>query len=888
MPERRGGTALERAADRAFALLLLCYPPDFRARFGERMTDDFRARGRYALESSGRVGQLGYFAWALVGLLPSAGRTWLATLRGWAADTRGTLSALRRAPLHAGLSVVILAAGVGGSCLIFSVLYGTLLRPLPYADPDRTLVVWTWNQRQGLQDGSSYLNMADWEARSAAVAEWGFFYRPNFTDRTLTRDGADPLRISVGSVDAGFFDVLGVEPLLGRTFSEAEETAKQPVAVISHGLWVDHFGSDPDVVGKSLQFDGSLRTVVGVMPSELRLPTAATSAWEPHSLRTSWPHYLGQRGDDAFVALARVRSDVDVEAAQAELDAIAAELQREFPEENENLGVLTRPLLSELTGDDLPRTLWLFQVAAGLVLAAVAANLGHLWLVRALGRRRELAVRLALGAGGGRLVRLLLAEGLLLSVLGAALGLAGAGVLMGPTVGVLADYLPRSAEVGLHPMVAGVSFAAALLVGSVASFVSAVVATRIPVSAVLSEGARSVGSSRVRSLRAGFVVAQMGLATLLVLGAGLMLKSLDNLRSVDPGLDTSGVVVARIELPVERYEDAVALDAFVDDVLSRLRDSPGVEEAGAVSDFLFQRFPDGSITPEDSESADVPRVPMMVDWVTPGFFESVRLQVVRGRALTDADHVPSGEPRSVVINEAFARVFWPTQDPVGRRFQWGAYREDKNWHTGVGVAADTRRGGLDNAPIPQAYTVSSLRELDLTVRMSRGDPLAGIPLIRGAVAAVDPGVALTWVTPAESLLSGGLDPWRLRSAIALLAAALVVLLALLGMYGLLNEGVWSRRFEIGVRLALGAAPGTVGLRVLAQGLGYASVGLALGVVFTAAVSRALGSFLYEVSPLDPTTILVAGTGLFALAALVSWVPARRATRVDPARCLSTD
>lgn len=885
MPEREDRPS--GLLDRLFRVALVLYPKSFRARFGERMLEDFTARRRRTRDQEGRFAAVAWGLWALVGLLPSAARVRARSLGSWQGDLTGVSASLRRTPTTTALSVAILCVGVGGASLIFSLVYGTLLRPLPYDGAERTVVVWTLNTRQDQIDGSSYLNMADWEARSRTVEQWAFYVRPNFTDRTLTGDG-EPARIQVGAVDARFFRLLGVAPLLGRAFTVQEERSRAPVVVLSHALWSDRFGRDPGVLSKTLELDGQPRRIVGVMPPDLQLPSPGTLAWEPHSLLTGWPDDPGGRRTDAFVALAKLLPGTSVEAARSELAAIAADLRAEFPDDNQDLGVLIRPLLDELTGQELPRTLWLLQSAALLVLLAVAANLGHLWLVRGLSRRQELAVRMALGAPRGRLVRLLFAEGAILTVLGTVSGLALAALLRPPLLRMLSPVLPRSMDVGLQPLVLAATSGAALLVGAFASLSSARLATRVSPGLSVSDPARAVAPRVGRRLRVGFVVIQMALAVSLVLGAGVLLKSLRAVEQVDTGMDLANVLVGRVELPRSRYTDPESRGRFPRDVVARLEEMPGVEAAGAVSDFLFHRFPDASVTPEGGALDDAAgRAPIMADFVVPGYFRAVGTPLTRGRALEDADDVEPGAQRPVVVNEAFARTFWPGQDALGRRFQWGTYREDKAWMVIVGISADARRGGLDRPAIPQAFLIRSDTNWDLTVRVA-GDPLAAVPLLRQAVHDVDPAVALSWIAPGATLVDRGLRPWRLRSGVGLLAAGLVVTLALLGMYGLLNEGVLSRRFEIGLRLALGASPRAVGAGVLRQAMAYAALGLAAGVTFTAVVSRALSSFLYGVSPLDPATLLSGAVGLLGVAALVSWLPARHATRIDPARCLSAD
>ena len=865
----------------AFRVVLHAYPRSFLEAHGTEMTADFRRRLEGEEETRGTLAALAYGARSIAAVLPSAIRVRTDGAHRGVFDLRSVARSLRRAPGFSALSVLILGTGVAGSAVVFSVLYGVLLDPLPYVDADRTVVVWTLNTRQGLRDGSSYLNVEDWSARSRTIEEWALYGRPAFSRRTQMVNG-EPVRLDVGQVSASFFKILGVEPILGRTFSEEEEYGGTTAVVISESMWREQFGERTDVVGQSIVLDDMPREILGVMPGDLALPLPTTRVWESHGVGTGWPENKRSRGLDAFVVLGRLAPGASVGEAGTELAAIAADLQEEYPA-NRDLSVDVAPLMSELTGEEVPRTLWLMQVGALLVLLAVAVNVAHLWVLRGLDRRADMAVRLSLGASKGRVAGGLFAEGAALTLLATAAGLVVAALLLEPLLPFLPADLPRKDGIVLQGPVIAITGLVALAVGMVASGLSAVVALR---GSLLSAAWGRHGPSGKRStLRGGFVVAQMAMATTLTVATGLFFESFNQLRSLDLGMDPEGLLVARVEVGFDRYPDAESVTALHDQVLERVRAAPGIRSSGAISDFAFRRFPDAVITPEErAGETDLAQVPIMQDAVTPGALESMGVRLRSGRLFEMGETRPQEGDRPMVVTRSFVDAYWPGGEGVGRRFQWGAYDPERPWNVVVGVVDDIRRGSLSDSPPAQVFGLGPSWHISYLLRPD-GDPTTGVSVLRAALAEVDARAAISWARPATEIVGERFTLWKLRSLTAAGAGGLVALLALVGMYGLLRESVVRRRFEIGIRMALGAAPVAVRNAVVRRGLRLAVTGVLAGLVLVALSYRLVRAFLFEVSPFSPGVAAAAALVLLSMAGLASWLPARWASDVDPARCL---
>ena len=873
---------LSKLLKAAFRAMLHLYPRPFLRAHGAEIRDNFARRLEEERSAHGVVAAGWYGIRSSASVVPSAVRVRTDGAHKGVLDLHSVLRSLRRAPGFSVLSVLILGTGVAGSAAVFSVLYGVLLDPLPYADSDRTVVVWTYNTRQGLRDGSSYLNMEDWADRSRTVEEWAYYGRPAFSRRTQILN-EEPIRLDVGQVSASFFDVLGVQPVLGRTFSTDEEYAGTTDIVISEALWRDQFGARPDVVGQSIILDERPREILGVMPSTLALPLPTTSVWESHGIGTGWPEDKKSRGLDAFVALGRLAPGASVEEAEAELVAIASDLEDEHPE-NRDLSVEVASLMSELTGQEIPRTLWLMQIGALLVLLAVVVNVAHLWILRGLDRRADMAVRLSLGASRGRVAGGLFAEGTVLTALATLAGLATAAVLLEPLLPLLPANLPRRDGIALQGPVVGITVVVALAVGMLASGLSAALAVRG--SMVSAAWGRQGQSGKRSALRGGFVVTQMAMATTLSIATGLFFQSFNQLRSMDLGMDPEGLLVARVEVGFDRYPDAASVTALHDQVLERVRSTPGIRSAGAISDFAFRRFPDATITPEERVGdTDIPQVPVMTDAVMPGALESMGVRLQSGRLFESGETRPAEGDRPVVVTRSFIEAHWPGASGLGNRFQWGAYHPERPWNAIVGVIDEVQRGNLAEAPPAQVFSLGPSWHISYLIRPAGGTAGEALPALRESLRSVDPGAAIAWARPAGEIVGERFSLWRLRSLMAAGAGGLVAVLALVGMYGLLRESVVRKRFEIGIRMALGAAPQAVRNAVVGRGLRLAAAGVAAGLIAVGLSYRLVQAFLYGVSPFNPVVAVSVTALLMALAAVASWLPARWASDVDPARCL---
>jgi predicted permease len=799
-------------------------------------------------------------------------------------DLRYAVRSFVKSPGFTLVAVLTLALGVGANTAIFSVLHAVVLRDLPYHDADRVAVMWTWNLQQNLPDGSSYLNFRDWKAQSREFQQMAPYLRPEFTRSTLSGDG-EAVRVNVGLVGEGFFELLGTAPVAGRTFVAEDFKAQTTAVVVSYGLWQQRFGGDPRTVGRTIQVDGAPSQVVGVMPSGFELPTADVQLWRPLWFGPAWQDERS-RSADALIVLGRLRSGATIETARAEMDAIAARLRTEYPRTNASFGVSTDALVDRVVGPTTERSLWLLFGSVGFVLLIACANVANLMLARVTARSREYSVRTALGASRVRLITQALAENLVLSLLGAVAGtlIAWLGV-----VGLrawAAGVLPRADTIHLDARVLLFALGAALGCGVVAGLLPALQLSISGTANALSDaGPRLLGGRSGRRLHQSLVIAEIALAVILLSGAGLLIRSFVRVQATSRGFDSSNVLLLQVDLPAA-YNNRQKVATFFTEALQRIRALPGVIAAGAVSDFFIHRQPDFRIAvegrPPRRPSDAAP--PLTGDNVVPGYFEAMRIPLLRGRLVDDRDLVPNAPP-VVVINEEMARRFWPGDDPVGKRFKYGLDPSaDMPWTTVVGVVADMRRQRLDQAPIPYMFQAGVIPQMDIAVRTS-GNPDALRGAIRETMEELDPAAPPYGVITVEERLSQSVALRRFQTLMLAALACVALLLALVGAYSIIHRSVASRTREIGIRSALGASASTISTMVLASGLSLGGVGLAIGMLGSMALSRAVASFLYETSPFDPLTYLAVIIVLFVVITTATLMPARRAARIDPMAAL---
>ena len=799
-------------------------------------------------------------------------------------DLKYGLRVLARRPGFTLVAALTLALGIGATTAIFSVVNAVLLRPLPFADPDRLVVA--------LHDGAnpvSPADFADWRDQSqvlsdlTAVEIWGPYLA-----------GPDR-REQMGAVraTAGLFDMLGTAPLLGRTFQAGEDRpGAAPVVVLSHGLWQRRFGGDTGIVGQRLALDGVSYEVIGVMPPEFQFPlfwAMKAEMWGPLALADR----TGARASRSLRVFGRLKPGVTLGQAQAEMGAIARRLAEAYPRTNAGLGVTVLPLHQKVVGGVRPLLLVLLG-AVGCVLLISCVNVANLLLVRASGRNREMAVRQALGASRLRLARQMLTESLLLSGLGGAAGLALAfWATQALTANLPAETLPRQQAIGLDGRALAFTTLMALLTGLVFGLAPALQAGRADLNSGLKEGGRdAAGGGRARRVRSLLVVAEVALALVLLIGAGLMIRSFAQLQRVDPGFDPSNLLTMTVSVTGSQHAEGPRRAAFFGELLDRVRALPGAESASAINHLPLGGDVWGTRFTIEGRPAPAPgEVPGATFRVTrPDYFRVMRIPLRAGRDFTEQDDERA--PGVAIVNETLARLHWPGEDALGRRIKLGSPEADGRWLTVVGIAKDVKQAewaAAARAELYQPYLQAAeyLRRpaphvsyLTLVVRAA-GDPMRLAPAVEREVRALDKDAPVAEVATMESVIARKM--WQPRLSMFLLGsfAALAVALAAVGIYGVMSYAVAQRTHELGLRMALGAEPRRVLRLVLAQGLKLALAGVGLGLLSAYALTRVMGSLLYGVSATDPVTFAGVAVLLALVALLACYVPALRATRVDP-------
>ncbi len=710
------------------------------------------------------------------------------------------------------------------------------------------------------------------------------YLRPEFTRSTLT-GGGDSVRINVGLVGPGFFELLGTAPLAGRTFRDEDFAEQATAVVISQGLWQQRFGGDPRTVGRTIEVDGANAQVVGVMPAGFELPTADVQLWRPLWFGPNWQQE-GSRRADALIVLGRLAPAATIESARAEMDTIAARLRTQYPASNASFGVTTDLLVDRVIGPTTERSMWLLFGSVGFVLLIACANVANLTLARVTVRSREFSLRTALGASRLRLIRQALTENLVVSLLA---GTAGALVAW---LGVMAlragaaGVLPRASTIDLDGRVLLFAMAAALGCGLAAGLLPALqLSIGSTANALRDAGPRLMGGRSGRRLHQGLVVAEIALAVILLAGSGLLIRSFVRIQTTERGFDSTNVLLLQIDLPAS-YNNRAKTTAFYTDAMQRIRALPGVVTAGAISDFFIHRQPDYRIALEGQPPRlpSDPAPPLTEDNVVPGYFEAMRIPLLRGRLLEDRDLDPNAPP-VVVVNQEMARRFWPGDDPIGKRLKYGLDPAAKMpWKTVVGVVSDMRRQRLDEPAIPYMFQPGVISQMDIAVRTA-GDPELLRGAIRAQMQALDPAAPPYGMMTVEQRLGETVALRRFQTMLLVAMAAVALMLAVIGAYGIIHRSVAARTREIGIRTALGASAPTVLRMVLASGMWLTVTGLALGLLGSMALSRTVRLFLYETSPFDPTVYAVVSILLLGVTVAAVLMPARRAARIDPMAAL---
>ena len=790
-------------------------------------------------------------------------------------DIRYAIRSLSQRRGFTALALITLALGIGANTAIFSVVNAVLWRPLPYADPGRLVMVWENHQARGgpEREWLSPPDFEDWRnqnsvfARLAALNNWG---------PTLTGT-AEPEPLVGAAVSHDMFALLGREPALGRSFQPEEDRPGAPnVVVLSNQLWQRRFGSDRGIVGKSISLNEENYTVVGVMPAGFKFPVIAnTELWRPLG-PTLNPGC--QRGCYVLRAMARLKPEATLEQARAEMSTIASRIEAQYPESNKSVGVTLVPLHEQLVGS-LRRALLILLGAVGFVLLIACANVGNLMLARGAAREREIAIRAALGASRARVIRQLLTESALLAVAGSALGLLFAFWLLNLFIGLSPQAVPRFDEIGIDRTVLGFTLGVAVLTALVFGLVPAWHISKTNLNHSLKEAGKGAASGlHGGRLRSGLVVAEMALALMLLVGGGLLMKSFVLLQRVDPGFHPDHVLTLRLFLNRARYPEQTQIRTYYTQLLDRLQTLPGTQAVAAISTLpLSGNNTDSSFLIEGRPKPPPNQSP--VAWfssVTPGYFHSMGMRLTKGRVFTDSDTEKS--PRVVIISEAMARRYWPNEEPLGKRIG-----SPEAWREIVGVMADVKHFSLDTEMPPAMYFPARqvpARGMNLVVRTA-GEPLAIAPALRSEIWASDRNMAIAGVQTMDDLVSSSIAQQRFILLLLGCFAGLALVLAAIGIYGVMSYAVTQRTHEIGIRMALGARAGNVLALVLRNGMFLALIGAAIGLGGALAITRLMAGLLFGVTPTDALTFASVTVGLIVVALLACYLPARRATKVDP-------
>jgi len=785
-------------------------------------------------------------------------------------DIRYGLRSLLKRPAFAAVAVITIGLGIGVNTAIFSVINAVLLRPLPYDEPSRLI---------SFRSNQSALDLAEVESQSKTFSRLGGMVMQPLA----YTGGSEPIQFQIGQVTGGFFETLGVKPERGRFItSEDDKNGAPSVVVLSHNLWVKQFNSDEQIIGKAIPLSANMYTVIGVMPDTFVTPRDNTEAWTP--VHVSNPVAANHRGVHFLRTYGRLAPGVTFEQARAEMQVIDWNLAAQYPGENKNRSTVLFALHDRIVGDTRQSLIILFA-AVGFVLLIACANFANLLLARAAERQREFVIRGALGAGRWRLMRQLLIESLLLSLAGGAVAILLAIWGTNLLVSFKPENLPRLSEIGVDGRVLGFTLGISILTGLIFGLVPAWAASRGRVGDALKEGGRSAtaGSARQR-LRSAFVIGELAVALVLLVGAGLLIKTFWKLRSVEPGFNPDHLITMRVELPETRHKDVAPQTRFRKQILAGMNSLPRVEAAmiselplsgdSLNHDFLVENWP--PIAPGDEPSLETRSV-------LGDYFKVMQIPLQQGRDFGPQDFDEKA-PRAGIANESLVRQYFQNEDPLGKRIRW-ARNPQVEWITIVGVVGDVKHFGLDVPEQPALYTPYTQinpwkRWMSIAAR-TQSDAEGTAQALKQEIWKVDSQLPVTRVETMSEVAAGSFAARRFNMSLLSLFAGLALVLAAIGIYGVMSNAVTQRTQEIGIRLALGARTIDVLRLIIRNGLTLVSIGVALGLAGAFALTRLMTTLLFGVTPTDGLTIAVVSGVLIGVALLACLIPARRATKVDP-------
>jgi putative ABC transport system permease protein len=797
-------------------------------------------------------------------------------------DVRYAIRSLLKRPGFTLIAVATLALGIGANSVIFSAINALLLKPLPIPDQDRVVAVWDKNVSRGVERNEATMaNYLDWKSQNQSFEHLGLYrwWSANLTGLET------PERLQGFLVTSSFFDVTNVKPIMGRTFLEEENRpGKDAVVVLTHGLWQRRFGSDPNIVNKTVTMNGVVRTVVGIMPPRFNYPKGA-EAYAPIALT---PELMRNREFHTYLVVGRLKPGVTLQNAQADLDTIAGRLEKQYPESNTGLGANIFPIVAD-TVRLYQTALWVLMGAVGFVLLIACANVANLMLARASGRQKEIALRSALGASRWRILRQLMTESLIVALIGGVLGVAlaywGINLLRAANPGEAAQYAPGWDQLGINLPVLGFTVLISLVSGVIFGLVPSWQTSKPDLNHALKDGGRQVSGGPHR-LRSSLVVFEVALSLVLLVGAGLLVRSFLSLLKTNPGFNGDSILTMRFALPSIKYKDRPARAAFYKDLVQRVNGLSGVETAGLVSDiplggsnssdvFLIEGAPEPAPGQENEGRIRV---------CTPDYFQAMGISVLKGRGFNEFDKV--GNTPVVIVNESFAKTYWPSGDAIGKRMRFVGPVAENPWKEVVGIVTDVKHEL--NLPVTTDYYLPHAQESwssMVLVAKTKVEPSSMIGPIKQQLWSMDKDQPVYDIKTMDQVKAISVTLYSFSSVMLAIFAGVALLLASIGIYGVMAFAVTQRTHEIGVRMALGARAGDVLGMIVKNGMKLALVGVALGLAGSWALTRFIAKLLVGVPPTDLVTFGAVSVFLLLAALLACYVPARRATKVDPLEAL---